>query len=134
MKMVKMWMPLCCWLPPRTGTERTLRRQSRLPAAVPKKPARTEILLSRIPVLAVGQNFRPDISGENGMAAYSGVTLMVTPQEGVLLTHRVDCGTVVPYAAACRRSVRVRSGRCGDRQYDSDEPGIACEACRGGET
>lgn len=31
MKMVKMWMPLCCWLPPRTGTERTLRRQSRLP-------------------------------------------------------------------------------------------------------
>ena len=62
------------------------------PAAVPKKPARTEILLSRIPVLAVGQNFRPDISGENGMAAYSGVTLMVTPQEGVLLTHALTVG------------------------------------------
>ncbi|MEI3003376.1 MAG: Flp pilus assembly protein CpaB [Victivallales bacterium] len=62
------------------------------PAAVPKKPARTEILLSRIPVLAVGQNFRPDISGESGMAAYSGVTLMVTPQEGVLLTHALTVG------------------------------------------
>ena len=35
---------------------------------------------------------RPDISGENGMAAYSGVTLMVTPQEGVLLTHALTVG------------------------------------------
>ncbi|MGN0872148.1 MAG: Flp pilus assembly protein CpaB [Victivallales bacterium] len=62
------------------------------PTAAPKKPSRTEILLSRIPVLAVGQNFRPDISGESGVEAYSGVTLMVTPQEGVLLTHALTVG------------------------------------------
>lgn len=57
-----------------------------------KKPARTEILLSRIPVLATGQDFRPGAVNENGMASYSGITLMVTPQEGVLLTHALTIG------------------------------------------
>ena len=62
------------------------------PPAAPKKPARTEILLSRIPVLAVVQNFRPGSADESGMTTYSGVTLMVTPQEGVLLTHALTVG------------------------------------------
>ncbi len=62
------------------------------PVTAPKKPSRTEILLSRIPVLAVGQDFRTGNSDEEGAESYSGVTLMVTPQEGVLLTHALTIG------------------------------------------
>ncbi len=61
-----------------------------LPETRPAAVSKSSILLSGIQVLAAGSNFRRENSEAHD--TYSGVTLLVTPQEGVLLTHSLTAG------------------------------------------
>jgi Flp pilus assembly protein CpaB len=62
-------------------------------AGAKKEVSRTEILLSRMSVLAVGMDFNRKADGEYN-SGYAGITLAVTPQQGVLLTHAMQKGSL----------------------------------------